>query len=216
MYPRPRFSVIAHHSECLGRHVSVANVRECDDFGASAVIDAGAKLEKPTLPFRTQWIVPLILPIIVDTPAIWNKNLRQALLAYSSDTSLTDLILQEARTEARDQLFGKADKNPKYAEGMKSGMVRIKNFRIPTRDVVGQATPHTSLDNGRSPGNAYLNRVEVWLTYSPVSQIRTDVRDARLKAKCYAHTQCLDKMHPEHPDYGRLWKEKLCVPCGWC
>ena len=33
---------------------------------------------------------------------------------------MTDLILQEARTEARDQLFDKADKNPKYVEGMKS------------------------------------------------------------------------------------------------
>jgi hypothetical protein len=93
---------------------------QCDDFGASAVIDADAKPEKLTLPFRTKWIVPLILPIIVDIPAIWNKNLIQALLAYSLDTSLTDLILQEARTEARDQLFGKADKNPKYVEGMKS------------------------------------------------------------------------------------------------
>ena len=87
---------------------------------------------------------------------------------------MTDLILQEARTEARDQLFGKADENPKYVEGMKSVMVRIKNYCIPARDVVGQATPHTSLDNGRSPGNAYLNRVEVRLTYSPGSQIHTD------------------------------------------
>jgi len=96
-------------------------------------------------------------------------------------------------------------------------MVRIKNFRIPTGDVVGQDTPHTSLDGGQSPGNAYhLNRVEVRLTYSPGYQIRTDDRNARLKAKCYAHTQCLDKMHPEHPDYGRLWREKLCFPCGWC
>ena len=30
------------------------------------------------------------------------------------------LILQEARTEAKAQLFGKADKNVKYVEGMKS------------------------------------------------------------------------------------------------
>jgi hypothetical protein len=67
-----------------------------------------------------KWIVPLILPIIIDTPAILNKNLRQALLTYGSDTSLTDLILQETRTEAKAQLFGKADKNVKYVEGMKS------------------------------------------------------------------------------------------------
>ena len=34
--------------------------------------------------------------------------------------SLTDSILQEARTEAKAQLFGVADENVKYAEGMKS------------------------------------------------------------------------------------------------
>ena len=53
----------------------VANVRECDDFGASAVIDVDAKPEKLTSPFRTMWIVPLIIPIIIDIPAISNKNL---------------------------------------------------------------------------------------------------------------------------------------------
>ena len=67
--------------EWLGWHVSVVNICECDEFGAS-VIDVDAELEKLTLPFWTVWIVPLILPIIVDTPAISNKNFRQALLAY--------------------------------------------------------------------------------------------------------------------------------------
>ena len=50
----PRFSVIAHHSECLGWHVSIANVRKCNDFGASAVIDVDTKPEKLTWPFRTK------------------------------------------------------------------------------------------------------------------------------------------------------------------
>ena len=61
----------------------------------------------------------MILPIIVDTPSISNKNLRQALLAYGLDTSLMDSISQEARTKAKAQLFGKAEENMKYAEGMK-------------------------------------------------------------------------------------------------
>jgi hypothetical protein len=115
----PRFSVIAHHSERSGWHVSVANVRECDEFGAS-IVDVDAEPGKPTLPFWTKWIVPLILPIIANTPAISNKNLRQALSAYGKEHSLTDLIMQEARTEAKAQLFGIAEENVKYAEGMKS------------------------------------------------------------------------------------------------
>jgi len=84
------------------------------------VEDVDAEPEKITSPFRTKWITPLILPIILETPSISNKNLRQALSAYGKDHSLTDSILQEARTEAKAQLFGVAEENVRYAEGMKS------------------------------------------------------------------------------------------------
>ena len=76
--------------------------------------------EKRTLPFRTKWIVPLILPIIVATPAISNKNLRQALSACGKEHSLTYSILQDARSNTKAQLFGIAEENVKYTEGMKS------------------------------------------------------------------------------------------------
>jgi hypothetical protein len=116
----PRFSVIARHLERLGWLVSVANVHECDEFGGY-VVDIDAVPEKLTSPFRTKWIVPLILPIIVDTPVILDKNLRQALSTYGKEHLLTDSILQlqEARTEAKAQLFGITEENVKYAEGMK-------------------------------------------------------------------------------------------------
>ncbi len=48
-----------------------------------------------------------------------NKDLRHALLAYGKEHSLTDLILQEARSNAKAQLFGIAAENVQYAEGMK-------------------------------------------------------------------------------------------------
>ncbi len=54
------------------------------------------------------------------TPAISNKNLRHALSAYGKEHSLTYSILQEARSDAKAQLFGIAAENVKYAEGMKS------------------------------------------------------------------------------------------------
>ena len=69
----PRFCVIACHLEHLGWFVSVANVRECDEFGgeySGSVVDVDAVPEQLTSPFWTKWIVPLILPIIVDTPSI--------------------------------------------------------------------------------------------------------------------------------------------------
>ena len=98
-------------------------IRECDEFGGEGggcIVDVDAVTKKLTLPFRTKWIVPLILSIIVDSPTISNKNLRHALLVYGKEHLLTDSILQEARTDAKAQLFGMAAENVKYAEGMKS------------------------------------------------------------------------------------------------
>jgi hypothetical protein len=68
--------------------------------------------------------MPLILPVIVDTPAISNKNLRQYLSGYGKDHALTDSILQEARTEAKAQLFGNSEENVKYTDSMKTYLER--------------------------------------------------------------------------------------------
>ena len=83
-----RFCVIAHPSERLGWLVSVANICKCDEFGGD-VVDVDGIPEKFTLLFRTKWIVPLILSIIINSPTISNKNLRHALSAYGKEHSLT-------------------------------------------------------------------------------------------------------------------------------
>ena len=82
-------------------------------------MDVDSIPEKLTSPFRTKWIVTLILSIIVGSPAISNKNLRHALSAYGKEHLLTYSILQEARTNTKAQLFGITVENVKYAEGMK-------------------------------------------------------------------------------------------------
>jgi hypothetical protein len=114
-----RFCVKANHTKQNGWTVSVANVRECDEFGPAA-LHVDTVSDRLTSPFRTKWIVPLILPIILESPAISNENLRAALSSYGKEHALTDSILQEARTEAKAQLFGVAEDNVKFAEGMKS------------------------------------------------------------------------------------------------
>jgi hypothetical protein len=117
----PRFCVIARLSERLGWFVSVANTCECDEFGGEyggCVVDVDAVPEKLTSPFRTKWIVPLILSIIVDSPTISNKKLRHAQVAYGNEHSLTDSILQEARSGAKAQLFGIAAENVKTTRPM--------------------------------------------------------------------------------------------------
>ncbi len=115
-----RFFVKAHHTEQNGWTVSIANVRECDEFGLAATLNLNSGTEKLTSPFWTKWIIPLILPIILESPAISIKNLRVALSLYGKEHALTDSILQEARTNAKAQLFGVAEDNVKFAEGMKS------------------------------------------------------------------------------------------------
>jgi hypothetical protein len=115
-----KFCVKAHHTEQNGWTVSVANVNECDEFGPAAHICDTGGTEKLSSPFRTRWIVPLILPIILESPAISNKNLRAALSLYGKEHALTNSILQEARTNAKAQLFGVTEENVEFAEGMKS------------------------------------------------------------------------------------------------
>ncbi len=116
----PDYMCTGSNTEQNGWTVSVANVRKCDEFGPAALnLDTGGT-EKLSSPFRTRWIVPLILPIILETPAISNKNLRAALSLYGKEHALTDLVLQEARTNAKAQLFGVTEENVKFAEGMKS------------------------------------------------------------------------------------------------
>jgi hypothetical protein len=68
--------------------------------------------------------VPLILPVIIDTPAILNNNLQQFLSPYGLDYALTNSILQEARSEVTSQLFGMLEENVQYAEGMRTYLER--------------------------------------------------------------------------------------------
>ncbi len=119
-----RFCVIAHQSEHQGWLVSTACVCEGDEFADFDDTPTKEPPEKPTLPFWTKWIVPLIILVIVDTPGISNKNLKQFLSGYGKDHALSDSILQEARTGAKAQLFGKSEENVQYAKGMKTYLER--------------------------------------------------------------------------------------------
>jgi hypothetical protein len=118
------FCVIAHQSEQKGWIVSTACVCNGDEYVGLDCTPTKLPSKKPTSPFRTKWIMPLILSVIVDTPAISNKNLRQYLSGYGKDHTLTDSILQEARTEAKAQLLGNSEENVNYTEGMKTYLVR--------------------------------------------------------------------------------------------
>ncbi len=119
-----RFCVIARQLEHRRWLINTACICEGDEFVDFNDTPTKGPPKKPTLSFWTKWIVPLIPSVIMDTPGISYKNLRQYLLGYGKDYALTDPILQEARTEAKAQLFGKSEENIKYAEGMKMYLER--------------------------------------------------------------------------------------------
>ena len=115
------------------------------------------------------WTVPLILSIIVDSPAISNKNFRHALLVYGKEHLLTDSILQEARSDAKAkaQLFGIAAENVKYAEGMKSEIEKYGHIvklvytnRKATLRTVEQLVISEELLRLKAATNGTLNRDE--------------------------------------------------------
>ena len=71
--------------------------------------------------------------------------------AYGKEHSLADSILQEARTEAKAQLFGIAEENVKYAEGMKSELEKdghIVELMYTTRKETISNVEHLVATNG--------------------------------------------------------------------
>ncbi len=65
-------------------------------------------------------VVPIILGAVAETPGIAYQSLREILKPYAKDYALTDSILQEGRDIAKDVLFGLAEENVQYAEGLQA------------------------------------------------------------------------------------------------
>jgi hypothetical protein len=63
-------------------------------------------------------IVPLIIRIVAENPAITNKTLRGLLNSYGREYALTEAVLNEARISARLELFGTPDLNVTYADNI--------------------------------------------------------------------------------------------------
>ena len=111
------FVVEANNRESeQGFIVTVCSVRPGDDY--SNIPPAAARFNIPLdryfTPFKTVMLVPLILGLIADNPGCTNKTLRGFLKPYGKAYALTESVLQESRTAARNQLFSSADINVMY------------------------------------------------------------------------------------------------------
>jgi hypothetical protein len=63
-------------------------------------------------------VVPLIVGVVAENPGIQYQCLQEILKPYANDYVLLDSILQEGRDLVKAQLFGRGDKNVKYAKGV--------------------------------------------------------------------------------------------------
>ncbi len=64
-------------------------------------------------------LFPRILATIAGTPAASNKMPSKILASFGKPYTITESMLQDARTGARAELFWKSEENIKYAESIK-------------------------------------------------------------------------------------------------
>ena len=93
-----------------------------DDFDGLQTSQYDSKEEKGKTPFTTAIIAPLILCVVAVDTSVNNMTLRSFLEQYGKAISMTDTIIQEARTQAGVQLFGIPDTNVKYTEAIVNEM----------------------------------------------------------------------------------------------
>jgi hypothetical protein len=109
-----------------GFMVTACSVRHGDNYSnlPQQLEKCNVEQENHSSPFKSAMVVPVILGLIADNPGCTSKTLQGYLKAYGKEYSLTDSILQEARTAAWTQLFGTAKINVTYAETVKNELVK--------------------------------------------------------------------------------------------
>ncbi len=80
--------------------------------------DRKAKAVHQHTPIKSRWIVPLFLSEIVEKPNMSNLEVKHVVSAYVKVKFITSTLLQNARTMARDEIFGNLATNVFFANGL--------------------------------------------------------------------------------------------------
>jgi len=64
-------------------------------------------------------IVPIIRGAVADNPGITYQSIHEIMKPYAKAFTLTDSIIRDGKDLAKNELFGNADDNVKYAKGVK-------------------------------------------------------------------------------------------------
>ncbi|KAL3772055.1 hypothetical protein ACHAWU_008077 [Discostella pseudostelligera] len=83
------------------------------------------KEKNPRTPYTMQWVADLLKPSIKNTPNMSYDQFREVLKPYGHAYAFTDSILQDAKRKAKLDLFGSAEKNVTYANGVVSEMIAL-------------------------------------------------------------------------------------------
>jgi hypothetical protein len=67
---------------------------------------------------KSRWIVPLLLKEIAEKPNMSNAEMKHVVSAYVKENFITSSLLQNARTMARDEIFGDPATNVFFANGL--------------------------------------------------------------------------------------------------
>ncbi len=69
-------------------------------------------------PIKSRWIVPLLLIEIAEKPNTANVEMKHVVSTYVKEKFITSSLLQNARTMARDEIFGDPATNVFFANGL--------------------------------------------------------------------------------------------------
>ena len=121
------FYVRASFTTASGWTANCVICREGDDLlqippkdRVYSLAEDDTKKRTVTTPLKAKMIVPIILGAVAEMPGIQYQSLREILKPYVKDYALTDSILQEGRDLAKNVLFGSAQENVQYAEGVQA------------------------------------------------------------------------------------------------
>ncbi len=75
--------------------------------------DAAKKVEAlcQCTPIKSRWIIPLLMNEIAEKQNMSNEEMKHVLSAYVKEKFITSSLLQNARTMARDEIFGDSATN---------------------------------------------------------------------------------------------------------
>jgi hypothetical protein len=84
--------------------------------------DGHLKQVRQRTPIKSCWTVPLPLSEIAEKPNMSNVEMKHVVSAYVKEKFITSSLLQNARTMARDEIFGDPATKGFFANGLAKKM----------------------------------------------------------------------------------------------